>query len=69
LKIETDPGTQFTLMAALADLGSAEGERQLRTRMEAMEENSLWNSAHGGAGESRSVGRIARQLLVRYGKK
>lgn len=61
LKGETDPGTRIVLMAALADLGNAEGERQLRARLRASDANVLWNL--GEHGESVSERRIARELL------
>jgi hypothetical protein len=66
LGIETDKGAQFSLMAALADLGNSEGERQLRLRIEGMDQNSLRNSARGGAGGSAAEQRIAGELLARF---
>lgn len=65
LGIETDKGAQFAMMAALADLGNSEGERQLRLRLEGMDQNSLWNAARGGAGGSAAERRIAGELLAR----
>lgn len=59
LKVETDPGTQYALAGALADLGNAEGERQLRARLEKLEPGQVPN-----AGESRSARRIAQELLA-----
>jgi len=59
LGIEPDKGARFAMMAALADLGNAEGERQLRARIEGMDRNSLWNAARGGAGGSAAEQRIA----------
>ncbi len=63
LEIETDRGTQLTLASALADLGNAEGERGLRQRLEAMDENSLWNMANRGG--SATAIRIAKEIYDR----
>jgi len=63
LSVETDPGTQLVLASALADLANAEGERKLRDRLQAMDENSLWNLADHADG--RREGQIAKELYGR----
>jgi hypothetical protein len=68
LKVETDQGAQFTLMAALADLGNSEGERQLRLRLEGFNRNSLWNSANDSGRGSAAERRIAGELLAHLKK-
>jgi hypothetical protein len=73
LKVETDEGAQLVMMAALADLGNSEGERQLRMRLEGFNRNSLWNAARdsgrGGAAERRIAGELLAHLTEEVGEK
>jgi HEAT repeat protein len=69
LKIETDLGAQLVMMAALADLGNSEGERQLRFRLDSFDRNSLWNAASDSGRGSAAERRIAAELLAHIEKR